>query len=419
MKILMVCHYFAPEIGAPQARLSETSKVWASLGHDVEVLTGMPNHPTGIVHDGYQGRKVVDEKHDGYRVVRTWLYATPNTGIVRKTLGHLSFMVTGLALGGPKLSKPDVVVVSSPTFFSIFTAWVLAKLWRRPLVVEVRDLWPGIFVELGVLTNRWVIGLLERLELAAYRAASTVVVVTEGFKKDLIRRGVPAAKVAVITNGVDLERFEPGPSSPEVRTRLGAESAKDILVVYIGAHGISHGLDSVLNASTRFESHVKLAFVGEGAEKPALVDKAKVAGYTNVSFHNGVDRDEVLAIIRSADVLLVPLRNIPLFETFIPSKMFEFMAVGTAVVGAVAGEAKDILERAGAPVVEPENPNALAETINELASSAELREKLGALGREFVEHAYDRRLLAVRYLGELADSEGVFKAVDETTGSGR
>lgn len=191
MRVLVVCHYFPPEIGAPQARVSELARAWSQASDQVTVLTGMPNHPTGVVPDDYRGQLRVQETIDGYRVVRTWLYATPNKDMLKKTLGHLSFMVTSFLLGFRPTGKADVVVVSSPTFFAVFSAWALARCKRAALVVEVRDLWPAIFVDLGVLRNRRVIRLLERLELAAYRAADAVVVVTEGFRDDLIGRGCP------------------------------------------------------------------------------------------------------------------------------------------------------------------------------------------------------------------------------------
>ncbi len=173
------------------------------------MLTGMPNHPTGVLPPAYRRAVRRRERRDGYRVIRTWLYATPNEGVARKTLGHLSFMASSVLLGGRASGPADVVVVSSPTFFSILSGWLLARLKRARFVVEIRDLWPAIFVELGVLTNRRVIGLLERLELAAYAAADQVVVVSEGFRADLIRRGVPPEKVHTIRNGVDLGRFAP------------------------------------------------------------------------------------------------------------------------------------------------------------------------------------------------------------------
>src|SRR5450759_1170469 len=158
MRTLIVTHYFPPETGAPQARLSALAATWAADGDEVTVLTGMPNHPTGMVPPAYRGAIRRREHLDGYRVIRTWLYATPNEGIARKTLGHVSFMLSSVLLGWRASGPADVVVVSSPTFFSIGSAWLLARLKRARLVIEVRDLWPAIFTELGVLTNRRVTG---------------------------------------------------------------------------------------------------------------------------------------------------------------------------------------------------------------------------------------------------------------------
>ena len=208
-RILIVTQFFPPEAGAPQARLSALAAAWASGGDSVTVLTGMPNYPTGVLPPEYRRAVRRREQRDGYRVVRTWLWATPNEGAARKTLSHLSFMISSVLLGGFACGRADTVVVSSPTFFSIGSAWLLARLKRARLIVEVRDLWPAIFVELGVLTNRRIIGVLERLELAAYAAADHVVVTSDGFRANLIARGVPAGKVHTIRNGVTPEQFHP------------------------------------------------------------------------------------------------------------------------------------------------------------------------------------------------------------------
>src|SRR3984957_9469376 len=160
MRTLIVTHYFPPETGAPQARLSELAATWAGDGDQVTVLTGMPNHPTGVLPPEYRGAVRRRERRQGYRVLRTWLYATPNEGVARKTLSHLSFMASSVLLGGLASGPADTVVVSSPTFFSIGSAWLLARLKQARFVVEIRDLWPAIFVELGVLTNNWVIRVL-------------------------------------------------------------------------------------------------------------------------------------------------------------------------------------------------------------------------------------------------------------------
>ncbi len=402
MKIVVVSHYFPPEIGAPQARLGEMTRFWAEAGDDVTVLTGMPNHPTGVVPDDYKGRVRVEESSDGYRIVRTWLYATPNSGFAKKILGHLTFMASSVVLGWRRIGRPDVIIVSSPTFFSIFSAWFLARVKRSALIVEVRDLWPAIFVELGVLTNPMLIRLLERLELAAYHAADHVVVVSEGFRDDLIERGVPAEKVSTITNGADLDRFQTALPDATDRAWLGAEDG-DVLVLYIGAHGISHGLDTVAEACARLDGDkVHVAFVGEGAAKPQLVEKVRELGVDHISLHDGVPSERVPALLAAADICLVPLRDVSLFSSFIPSKIFEYLAAGKAVVGSVEGEPANILREAGAVVVPPEDVDALAAAIAALADDEERRASMAAEGRVAVAARFDRRVLAARYRDVMA-----------------
>jgi len=416
-RVLLVTHYFPPEVGAPQARLSETARAWAASGLDVTVLTGMPNHPTGVVPPAYRGAARRMEWVDGYRVVRTWLYATPNEGVARKTLGHLSFMVSGVLLGTGAVGPADVVVVSSPTFFSLGSAWLLARQRRARLVVEVRDLWPAIFVQLGVITNRRIIAALERCELAAYRSADAVVTVTEGFRDDIVRRGIPARKVHVIPNGVDLDRFRPAESetkpnavTPAARettpARLGAGPA-DTLVVYVGAHGISQGLTVIAHAAALLvDDPVRFAFVGDGADKNRLAEQVARLGLRNTTLAPTVPRDEVAGVLAAADICVVPLRAVPLFDTFIPSKMFEMLAAGRPVVGAVRGEAARILTAAGAVVVPPEDPAALAAAIRALAADPAGRAAMARAGRAYVAAHFDRARLADHYRSLLLEVLG-------------
>jgi len=398
MRILVVTHYFPPETGAPQARLSGLAAAWAADGDDVTVLTGMPNHPTGVIPPAYRRAIRRRERRNGYRVLRTWLYATPNEGIARKTIGHLSFMISSVLLGWRASGPAEVVVVSSPTFFAIGSGWLLARLKRARLIVEIRDLWPAIFTELGVLTNRRIIGLLERLELAAYAAADTVIVVSDGFRANLIGRGVPAAKVHTIRNGVTPGDFDPeARPDPRLRARLGAGPG-DCLVLYAGTHGISQGLTSVADAAARLAGQpVRFAFVGEGADKQRLSDRVAELGLRNVTLLPAVPHDQVPALLAAADILLVPLRDVPLFSSFIPSKMFECLAAGRPVVGAMAGEAAQILREAGALVVPPEDDGALAGAIAALAADPRRREAIGRQGRRYVEEHFDRQTLARHY----------------------
>jgi glycosyltransferase involved in cell wall biosynthesis len=404
VRIVWLCHYFAPEIGAPQARLLEMSKAFLDAGHDVAAVTCFPNHPTGVLRPEDSGVRSRRDEVDGVAVHRCRSYVTPNKGFMKKSLGHLSFAWTGL--GGlsraAREARPDVVIVSSPTFFSVATAWLWCAPRRVPWVFEVRDLWPAVFVELGVLKNRLLIWTLERMELFLYRRATRVVTVTRSFRDHIARRGVDAAKIGVVTNGVDLDRFAPGPRDEEFARSNGLGGK--FVVLYLGAHGISHALGRILDAAERLRdlADVRVVLVGEGAEKDALVADAQRRGLKNVVFVGGVPKDEVLRWYRLADVGLVPLRDVPLFATFIPSKMFELLACGVPVVGSVAGEAAEILrESGGARLVPPEDAAAIEREIRALHADAAARRRLGEAGRAFVAERYSRRKLAAEYLAIL------------------
>jgi len=261
----------------------------------------------------------------------------------------------------------------------------------------VRDLWPAVFVELGVLRNRFVIGLLESIELFLYGRAALVVTVTQAFRDTIVRRGVPEEKVAVVTNGVDEERFRPAEGGVERRPALAGR----FVVLYLGAHGISHALTRILDAAEQLTDlpDVLFAFVGDGAEKAALVAEAASRGLTNVRFEDSVAKDEVVRWYHECDVALVPLRDVPIFHTFIPSKMFELLAAGVPIVASVAGEARTLLtESGGAIVVDPEDAPAIASAIRLLHAEPELRGRLAAAGRRHVLANSTRRELGGRYL---------------------
>lgn len=408
MRILLITHYFPPEIGAPQARLFEMARTWVAEGHHVVVLTGFPNHPTGVVPPEYRGKRYMVESMDGIEVHRTWVYATPNEGFIRKTAGHISFMLTSVFQGLLRVGRPDVIVVSSPTFFSVFSAWFFSKWKRVPYVFDVRDLWPAAIVELGVLKNNLIITVLEWLELFLYLQARHVVVVTESFKQDLVRRGIPAEKVSFIPNGVDTEFFRPLPKDNAIARKHALHDR--FIVAYMGAHGISHALENVLKVADRFRNStdVVFLFVGEGAAKAKLVQMAEEMALTNVRFLPGQPKSAMPELWAAADVGVVPLKKIELFQGFIPSKMFEILSAERPVVASLEGEAAAILERSGgALVVPPEDVDGLEAAIRELHQDMERSQRMGKVGREYVSRFFSRPNLARTYLEILERVTGV------------
>src|ERR1051326_7340982 len=268
MRIAYVCHYFAPEPAAPAARVHEFARAWVERGHEVTVITTFPNHPVGRVPAQYNGRLWTDEWLDGIRVLRCWLYAVPNQGVGRRGLDHLSFMLTALVFGLPRLGPVDVVIASSPTLFSAVAAWIIARVRRVPFVLEVRDLWPEAIVELGLVKPGPLPRLLNAIAQFLYLRASRIVVVTHAFADRLAARGIPRAKLSVIPNGADLRLFLPGGDGEAGRTALGLNGR--FVVAYIGSHGHSHGLDAVLDAAA-MQPDVTFLMVGDGAERDRLV----------------------------------------------------------------------------------------------------------------------------------------------------
>jgi len=405
MNVAYYSHYFSPEIGAPSARIYDLAQQWISLGHQVQAVTCFPNHPSGRLYPGYQSKLYAKENLDGISVHRHWTYITPNKGFVKKTIGHLSYFPSTVWSSKRHLEKPDVAIGSSPTLFAAIAAAYVSKRQRLPFIMEVRDLWPAIFVELGVLRNRKLIAGLEKIEMGLYRRATRVVTVTEAFRRNLINRGIPSEKVFTIPNGAETGFWQPSQSTNNLRQRLNLTDK--FLVLYIGAHGISQALGTVLRSAAQLRNQLRIqfVFVGEGAEKDQLMRQAAEQKLENVMFLDPVDKDAVRDFYASADVCLVPLRNIPLFEGFIPSKIFEIMSMGRPIIGSVRGETASILQRTGgALVVEPENPKAISEAILHLYRNPDEAQVMGERSRKFVVEHYSRRALAQTYMDILKDA---------------
>jgi glycosyltransferase involved in cell wall biosynthesis len=401
MRILYVSQYFPPEMGAPAARVSEISREWVRLGHDVTVLTGFPNHPTGVVPPAYRGKWFLRERIDGINVVRVPIFATPNKGFARRVLMHLSFNISAAIWGLFVTGRPDLLIATSPQFFTGLAGAWLAWLKRVPFVFEVRDLWPASIVEVGAMKSGTpIMRFLEWLEVALYRRSDLIIVVAESFVGSIAAKGIPREKIAVITNGVDLDLFRPGDRG-SARRSLGL--SEGFLATYVGTHGMAHGLGLVLDAAKLVaDERVHFLLVGEGAEKARLKARAVAEGIGNVTFLDQQPRDRVAEIYAASDLCLVLLRNVDLFKGVIPSKIFEFMGAGRPILTTVDGESRAIVEHAGAGQFSPpEDAAALAAAIRAMAAAPARLTEMGAAGRAFVEANYSRPLLAEHYAARL------------------
>lgn len=400
MNILFLTDNFPPEVNAPASRTMEHCREWARQGHHVTVITCVPNFPAGKIFAGYHNRLWQRETMEGVEVVRVWTYITANEGFFLRTLDYFSFMVAAM-LAAPFVRGVDVVVATSPQFFTACAGYLVGAIKRRPFVFELRDLWPESIRAVGVLNDGLILHALERIEMFLYHRAAAIVSVTHSFCAALVARGVDGGKIFVVTNGADLDRFNPGPKDRALAAQLGIE--KKIVAGYLGTHGLAHALHTILEAADRVArvpdgKDILFLFLGDGAMKLELKAKAAAMGLENVMFLDTVSKADVPRYWSLIDIAIIHLKRDPLFTNVIPSKLFECMAMGLPILHGVAGESAGIVEKEQAGLLfEPENAAELAEKVLLLAQDEPLRRSLGHSGRAAAPR-YDRKTRA----GEMA-----------------
>ncbi len=379
MKILFLTENFPPETNAAATRVFERACYWVNWGHEVTIFTSAPNFPQGKLHDGYKNAWKSVESRGGMRVVRVKTYISANEGFLRRTFDFVSFMCTAFFFGLFE-KKPDMVIATSPQFFAAVGGWALAATRGVPFIFELGDLWPKSIVAVGAMKKSRIIDFLEHLELFLYRRSKAVVALTHAFKADLVRRGIPPQKIAVVVNGVDLPRYAPRPKAQELAAEWGLEGK--FTIGYVGTHGMAHGLINVLDAAELLgeRDDIRFLFVGAGAEREMLIEEAKKRSLGNVIFQPSQPKESMPEIWSLCDAALVHLKDSPTFAEVIPSKIFEAMGMGLPVIlVAPEGEASRIViaDQAG-PWVPAGNPGKLAETAALLADQPELRQKFAA-----------------------------------------
>jgi len=331
------------------------------------------------------------------KVIRTWLWPLPNRKAHERMRNYASFWLSA-SLSGLSISRPDVVIGSSPQLLVALAGWWLAWTKGVPFVFEVRDLWPESLAAVGAggegsalhLTLRLIAGFL-------YRRSTRIAVVTPAFQDHLIRYWqVPAERISVVENGVETELFRP--CSPAIVP--GTEGK--FVVCYIGTMGMAHGLETLIAAAEQLREDFPQAvflMIGEGAEKERIVELARARHLSNIIFLGQQPRDQIPAYIAGADVCLVMLKKSELFKTVMPTKLLEYMACEKPVVVAVDGQARKLVEESSSGVfVEPGDSQALANSIRALASDAAARQKMGSNGREYIVRHLSREQTARTYI---------------------
>lgn len=408
MHILFLTDNFPPEVNAPASRTFEHCREWVNAGHRVTVITGAPNFPKGKVFEGYRNRLWQNETMAGIHVIRVWTYITANEGFAKRTLDYLSYMCTGF-LASFFVRQVDVVVGTSPQFFTVCAAYAASLIKRVPWIFELRDIWPESIRVVGAMKQSRVLDLLEKVEIFLYRKASAIVSVTYAFRATLMQRGVNGNKIHVVTNGVDVSRFSPRDKDTELVQQLGLQGK--FVAGYIGTQGLAHALDTLLDAAKALKAapdgdRFRIILLGDGANKAALRQRAQTEELNNVIFVDSVSKEQVVRYWSLLDASIIHLKKDELFTTVIPSKLFECMGMAIPVLHGVEGESAGIVTREDVGLLfEPENPKALVHGLRRLADEPELHTRFKSNGPVGATR-YNRSSLASEMLHILEEQAG-------------
>lgn len=404
MHILFLSDNFPPEVNAPASRTFEHCKAWVAAGHQVTVITCVPNFPAGKVFAGYRNKLWQTEMMAGIKVIRVWSYITPNSGFLKRIIDYISFMPPAV-LASLWVKRADVVLGTSPQFFTVCAAYLVSALKRIPFVFELRDIWPESIKAVGAMQDSFIIRALEWIELFLYRKATLIVSVTHSFKSILVARGIETEKIVVITNGVDSSRFKPSVKDAALVEHLQLQSK--FVAGYVGTHGMAHHLETILEAALLAQQQqldqFRFVLLGDGARKSALMALAASMQLKNVLFIESVSKEEVVRYWSLLDVSIIHLKKNDLFTAVIPSKLFECMAMGIPVIQGVLGESAAIVAEQGVGVVfEPENAWQLLQALQSLQTNTIAYAQMRAQCLRAAT-VYDRTQLAQVFLALLTD----------------
>lgn len=383
MRVLILTQYFTPEIGATSARVHTFAAGLAARGHDVEVICEVPNHPRGVVQDGFGGRPLVRRRLDGFHVSWVWVATKPEKATRDRLAFYASYAAMSVAWGSIT-ARPNVLFASSPPLPVGAAAATLARRHRVPWVLDVRDLWPAAAAALGELSSERALRLAERLERFLYRDADAVTTVTQPFVDHVEAIAERSTPVHLLPNGTT--RYWVDAADIAGDKEAAALSPEQFTWTFAGNVGLAQGLDTAIEAARLLGDGFRLIILGDGAARPELERVARERAPGLVEFRDQLPPEQAVTLLRASDALLVSLSADPVLAPFVPSKLFDFCAVGRPVVLAAAGEAPRLAAADDAAlIVEPGDPQGLAAALERLQGQPELAISLERSGRVFAQ----------------------------------
>jgi colanic acid biosynthesis glycosyl transferase WcaI len=364
-KIALLTQWFDPE---PTFKGLVFARALVRQGFEVEVITGFPNYPGGNIYLGYKIAWIQREVIDGVHITRLPLYPSHDRSAIKRILNYISFSVSALFYGIFFMKRVDVIYAYHPPLTVGITA-SLIKIFRRiPIVYDIQDMWPDTLQATGMINNARLLALVRKVCNWVYRRVDGIVVLSPGFKRLLIERGVPNDKIDVIYNWADEDSL----LAPEGELPESFPDENAFKVIFAGNMGKAQALDVVLDAAVLLKianSRVVFVMIGGGVDMLRLKNKAVDMGLINIVFMPAVPMAKVGRYLASSDVLLVHLKKDPLFEVTIPSKTQAYMCIGKPLLMAVEGDASDLIRRSnGGIVAEPQNSKELARAVERLAA---------------------------------------------------
>ncbi len=344
MRILFITDNYPPESNAPAIRTYEHISEWSkSEDIKIKVITCFPNFPYGKIYKGYKNKLISKEKINGITIYRVWSYMSQNTGFFKRILDFFSFSFMAGIVG--LFIEADVIIATSPQFFTTWSAFFISKVKKIPWIFELRDLWPETIGSVSLIQNRNLLKLLEKIELFLYKDCLKVITVTNSFKRNLISRGINKNKIEVITNGVN-NNFSITIHSCQIDECLKSKLKDKFVIGYFGTHGMCQGLDFILKEIVELENNdLYFLFIGDGSEKQKLEKLSFDLKIKNLTFLDSVDRKNLPSYYNLIDVALVSLKRHNTFKSVIPSKIFEACIMQKPILLGLEGESRDLIEK--------------------------------------------------------------------------
>ncbi|MBG1263639.1 glycosyltransferase family 4 protein [Nostoc commune] len=404
MHILIYSYNYHPEPIGIAPLMTELAEGLVERGHQVRVITGMPNYPQREIYDEYRGKWYVTEQINGVTIQRSYLRIKSKPNLLDRLLLELSFVFTSLPQAF-KGRRPDVIILTVPPLFGTLPVTILGWLYNCPVVLNVQDILPDAAVRIGLLKNKWMIRTLAALEKFAYRSAHTISVIADGFRENLVNKGVPVNKIVCIPNWVNVNFICPLPKQNNSWISSHQIDGK-FVVLYSGNIALTQGLETVIEAAVclRHIREIVFVIVGESIALQRLQKYCLLNGADNVLLLPLQPREKLPEMLAASDVgLIVQKRNVISFN--MPSKIPLLLASGRPIVGSVPATgtaAKAIKLSGGGIIVEPESPDAMAAAVHDLYTNPTLGARLGNAGRQFAEENYSLEQALNRYEGLLS-----------------